>query len=802
MELPVQSIQYSAFEVDDFSGGITDNYIGGDTTKYRIADNLVLEKYGDRAKLKLRAGSEFFDVLEPVVLNPERISALKYFGGAILVWATNKVFYQNTAGTWTNLVGPNGGNSVFLTASDSTNIVSIAASHDHLLVANDNYEYISKIYKNSAGAYQIRTAGLPDLASSPSLASFSAGANSFLYRFCHKYTYLVGTVQYIDRGPLTEVSLSSAGTVSTANPVNITSIPVLSNTANHTLWDTTNIDIEIYRTTNAGVNFFLAKTIDNGTTSTSDTMIDATLQLQEPLYTEGGIVENDPVPKAQVVHICEDTAIAYYGSIKDGTELKTSLIRQSIPGDLDSCPADFELEINDTVVGISSIQDRVIVCGQQNTYRIDGAFDLLGRGGMLAQKISDRSDCVSSQSVVQTLVGTFWCGADNFYWTNGYQVLPINLEWTKTHRTFTNTAAKRKKIQGKYDRAHNRIWWVVQIGSYTATWGNPEDPFTNVVTSSDNDIAFILHLNFSDPASNRWVFTTASGRGAYNDIRFSPAAIEFVDSTMYRGTDFGRLMIHRDTLLTDVRPTTGFIETPTPSMAIKYTYESVSFNMGFPSLRKICPRISIRAARERDTANDLVLFSPIGITSINDLSKETLVKPINLGNNAIVFSDYAPEGIVSEQRRFKGSAFRFTEKQVRFSNAWTVIATSDQYVRASVDPDHTSGDGFVSFQTTSADITNWLDYGISFSTDNFTKEYAIIQGGSYNTAGTAFSYLLRDSAGTLPDTSPDSASNLLEWVVRGYLKEASFNLISYTADYAPLGKTQHSYKKNQTGELT
>lgn len=768
---PFSPIPYQSFEVDDFSGGQTDNYVSGAINKFRVGDNLLLEKYGDKAKLILRFGSEIFDSANPILdnANTQRISSLKYFGGAILGFTRNTLMYQaGTANTWTELVGPNGSHSVFSTASDGDDIVSLATWQDHMLVANANYEYISKVYKNSASLYQIRTAGLPDLASSPVVTTSSAGAASYLYRFCYKYSYLVGTVQYVDRGALTEVALASSSSASTANPVAITAIPVLSNTANLTLWDTTNIDVEIYRTTDGGVNFFLAKTIDNGTTSTSDTMTDSTLQVQEILYTEGDVVENDPVPKAALVHVADDTSTAYYARIKDGTEIRTNRLRQSISGDVDSCPVDFFLDVGDEIVGLSSYLSRPILCCASSVYVVNGTFDLLGRGGMTAQKISDRADCVSAQSVVQTLYGVFWCGSDYFYFSDGYQVIPIDIEGTTSHKLFTATAGQKNKIQGKYDRKNNRIWWTIQ-----------ED-----ASSSDNDKCVVFHLNFG--ITQNMARTTVSGGN-----EFRPTAIEFVEDTMYRGDEDSYLLIHRETLNTDPKIDTAVAATAWAEKTIIYTYESCALDMGRTDVRKVAPRISVSLLNQSSLSMDII--------SINDDGRITeTLRPIRSrtsiawGDTDVVWGD--PEvvwnytGTIEEWRRFPRASWRFSQKQIKFSNAFVAVTNSSFNGEATTN----TTTKVVALAAGSTFPSKSIDYAIAFETDNYSRVFTVT---AINTANDQI------TVSDISNLLPSSGSGTLKWVLRGYPKGEDFRLLSYTIDWAPLGKTQNQYRKGNTGEL-
>jgi hypothetical protein len=47
--------------VDDFGGGITDNYVNADQRRAQEMDNLIIEYHGKIAKLRTRYGSHVFD---------------------------------------------------------------------------------------------------------------------------------------------------------------------------------------------------------------------------------------------------------------------------------------------------------------------------------------------------------------------------------------------------------------------------------------------------------------------------------------------------------------------------------------------------------------------------------------------------------------------------------------------------------------------------------------------------------------------------------------------------------------------
>ncbi|MES2212773.1 MAG: hypothetical protein V4490_06515, partial [Pseudomonadota bacterium] len=350
-------------------------------------------------------------------------------------------------------------------------------------------------------------------------------------RFIYEATYMVNSTTFIDFGPIgdNEVFVSNADAPET-NPNNITAIPVLSNGVIDN-YDTATITVSIYRTTNASSDpFYRIGVVTNGTTTFTDNVSDASAQnTGSLLYTEGGVVENDPPLPCKVLHVNQN--LGYYGNVKEGSEIRPNRLYQSVPDDIDSVPATFFIDLDDEIVGISSVNDIPVVFCKKFTYRIDGQFDELGRGGMNRMKISDTAGCVSSQGIVQTLEGIYWAGQDGFYFTDGFKVVKINKEWNKTYANLVDTSSKtlaQVRIQGKYDSSNRRIWWSV--------W---ED-----AGNSDVDKCYILDLNWG--LSDEMPFSSAS-----NGVNWAPTAIEFVNNNLIRADKRGYLFQHSAVVYTD-----------------------------------------------------------------------------------------------------------------------------------------------------------------------------------------------------------------------------------------------------------
>jgi hypothetical protein len=166
--------------VSDFSGGITDSHISAPQNKYQEADNLLIIAHKNVAKLISRDGSVLFDTANAQLPSGiQRVGKTRYLGNTLLAQSGRDIYYYSAG--WNALLGPVTSNQPFPSGFATTNRISWDEWANQLYVANDNFNYISKIYPDSGGTPVIRTAGLPELASTPSIASSGgAGAQNFI----------------------------------------------------------------------------------------------------------------------------------------------------------------------------------------------------------------------------------------------------------------------------------------------------------------------------------------------------------------------------------------------------------------------------------------------------------------------------------------------------------------------------------------------------------------------------------------------------------------------------------------------
>ena len=177
------------YPINDFSGGMTENFIQGGPTKYLAADNFIVTT---NRKLEMRYGSVILDstnYLLPsgnnrvgTLINFDNDTAILAQSGPYLYW------YGGSAGSWNAITGPTGNPA--LPGADATHRVSSGMfQHQMYLTHDSSYGYPTKVYVDPFGNYQTRTAGLPGLpaipnyAYGPLLTACTTLANDILARF-------------------------------------------------------------------------------------------------------------------------------------------------------------------------------------------------------------------------------------------------------------------------------------------------------------------------------------------------------------------------------------------------------------------------------------------------------------------------------------------------------------------------------------------------------------------------------------------------------------------------------------------
>lgn len=682
-------------EVIDFTGGVTDYFIDGRANQFQAADNLFIDP---NKKLVTRNGSQLF-LNTPLPTGIQRIHTMFFLESTLIVFSGNRAFYE-LGGEWAEIFGPDGVSPAFPVGSANIK-VSHTEWRDHVFFSNDEFSSVMKIYKNESGNLQIRNAGLPEFPGGESFFVTGGGhSDSFLYQFVFSYSYKVGDTTFLDRSATflsADPVIYTESLFETGGEIQITLPTVISDPQN---FDVTLFNVEIYRTTANGQDFFRVGSVPFGTTTFNDSVSDADLVTNEPIYTAGGFPDNDPTPNSKFVHVVND--IGYYAYTRDGLEEDKYVVRQSVPGDVDSTPASFFANTEQEIKGLASIYDRPLVFCERYIYRIDNVIDALGAGNMDLRRIDDRAGCVSNASIVRTHKGVFWAGEIGFYWSDGFKVMKISDNYNETYKTFVSTTDKACNIYGAYDPSNERIYWSVSN-----------------TDSEEPNMCVILDLKWG--ISEQSVFTTMSGGD-----NFSPSSIVFDDNVdiFYRSDINGYVFTHMEGLLSDPKIDNNRLPEEWATAAIIYDYRSTHYDFGTKFVRKFVPRILVSASNDSNVS--------IQINSSNDNDRVTgSLVPIRRTNNIIWGSTIplwgSPEprwnfrGIVEEWRRFPAGGLRCQYKQIQLTNALVKIVDSSMFGNVTVD----SVQKTATLTTAPKFLPDMEDFFISFSNDNFERSFLI-----------------------------------------------------------------------------
>ena len=738
-----------ALETKDFSGGMTDNYIGTDTRKCQLQDNMVLRP---DSKLQTRPGSDVLDdnyYQVPYTTTAKRVDSIVKFEGTRFYQTMGKLYRINAA--WSEIQGP-GSTSLFSTSVTQQNQNSWCEWNKHLFITNDYRVRPAFLYFDSTTPY-LRTVGLPKISNSEVASiTFSAGVGtSRSYVFVRAHTYSINGVEFTARSA---VSTSKSYTGAITN--SITGLPVLTNATNEH-YSTTTIKIEIYRTVDTGTVYYKAGEVTNGTTTFSDTTSDVNLVLNDLLYLEEDDLDYDQPPECK--YVVQNQGVVYYLNIKDSlSDIYPNRIVQANPDQPYAAPESNTADVDDDITGGGVAAQNTIIFTDSRTYRLQGFYDSTGNGGITPIEISRTVGCVSHKSIVQTQQGLFWAARDGFYFTDGYQVLRISEDIPTTYQAIVASATQAKRIYGTYDPFTKQVLWGVTSDS----------------TGTDNDKIFVAHTYFGVKPDTP--FGTWSG-GSFPE-NFRPSAIFFDEDegNLIRGDKEGFLLLHDADLTNDIKIDTATTPDLWTILPIVYDYRSTAMDFGSVTQRKWATRLIVYA-----DAVGKVSIAPSSNNDnsgvFNEMAEIKSSSPVLWGDTDVLWGDgsvrwnYTP--ISSGNRRFPKRSTRCSYKQIRLSNSYTLIEQSAQLGTATF----ANGANTVTLDTGGvAWDVNAVDYYISSSFDNYVKEYKI-------TART-------NTVLTVEDTDNDLPTGSYSFKVRGYRKNEAIRLLSHSIVYQMLTPSQ------------
>ena len=758
-------LQYRALSVSDFTGGMTDDFINAPENTAEVLENFIIL---ENKTLLTRFGTELdvkSDINSQIPLGAQEITALiNYDVDDTLIYNSGRKFYFRNPEAFTSLTGPDASDP-FPAGHTVANFLSQTQWNRHLILCSDATGVKpQKIYKDDAGVLQVRTAGMPELASSP-VVTPGAGANNYIYAFHYSYTYMVGDQEFQDEGPVTEIEVTNADAPDSTT-VNITGIPVLANSGVDN-YDTANIKVEIFRTTNNGVVLLKIGEVTNGTTIFNDSFADSAIENNATIYTDGDVPNNDPPPVSRFCHSVN--GFTYYAFFEEGGETFPSKYRQSQALDPDSVPKSFVDEVEDDITGLSSVQEVPIVFGTKHVYRVDGTYDVLGRGGMNHIRISDHAGCISNESAVQAEGRLYWAGNDGFYTTDGFRVEKITDHLNARYRNFVGTYnGKTRKIKGVFDEERRMIHWTMSRNS-------------KVAGQEQNDTIWTVDLRYgvsTKMTCHLWIGGT-----------FQPTALAVFNKELYRGDPTGYTLVFKESVFTDPKINSVTAQSTWAEEAIRWTYRSSATDFGAPHVRKVSNKlltvaknitnISIQPVARNDDGQNIRNFAEIRFRRNFIWGDEEFI----WGNPDFV---WYKGGLIQTDRRFPKNGLRYNYLQIEYTNAFTNIVNSDLLGQATVNG--------VANTVTLDDAANadWpsqsIDYVISLEQPTFDKQFTV-------TGRT-------DDTLTLDDPSGEPVDGSHKWQLKGYRKGEIINLVSWTAGWAFTSRSHGDFNVGDAGNLS
>lgn len=750
----------SPFEINDFSGGITDNIFSGETNRSLELDNFDLTP--DK-KILSRSGSEIDDETNsPILSGNTRIGTLINYArnDKLFVQSGRQFFYRNPA-TYSTAQGPSG-NDVF-SAGSTTSAVAYTEWNRQLFVTSDAYPNPMKIYKDGSGNYQVRNVGLPQLASNPVVTPSVVGANNHVYAFVYTYVYSVFGISFEEIGPTLWVTILNCSAPE-VHFNQISSIPALTNAGgnNYQISGTGRVKIEIYRTLNNRTAFYKVGEVNNGTTTFNDTFSDATIQANDiQLYTNDGTLDYYPAPKSKFVHVVGN--VGYWGYTSEADGEHPFRLRQSVPGNPGFVPLTTFIELEDELRGVKSVRNLPIVLCKKQIYRLDGVFDSAGRGGINAIKIHDSAGCVSHLSAIEAENFLYWAGVDGFYYTDGYEVHKITDHLNSRYKGILDEITQTNRIMGKHDLTNRRIHWTIQQDS----------------ANGDCDSLATLHLRWGQ--SNMMSFTTYSG-----GVSYRPTAIEFFNDYLYRADTRGFVFRHNPLVYTDPKIDT----TKNPNVwnleTIIWNLTSLQFNFDGSFFRKFVSRILIQAGALSNTTIQISATNDQG-RKVRNLKLITWRRILEWGDALLLWGNtfcvWNAEGTIEQWRRMPAKGLRLSYLQIQITNGFGIVENSDN-------------GGTADFTLSALEAYNangWptdsVDYSLAFENSGYETKFVVSE-----ISGDAKTLTLLDPLGQAP---PDGT---YKWELFGYKKGEPLNLLNYNLFWEHVDQNQGTFQAGDGGD--
>lgn len=255
-------------------------------------------------------------------------------------------------------------------------------------------------------------------------------SGSYLYTALYSWTDAYGQIHRSRPAPLFEVNIPSGSMIS--GSIDLT-VPTLRLTAKE---NRSPVSIEIYRTEGAdGGGFTLYKvtpvtsslynssSID--TVTFRDTLADDAIIFREPIYTNGGILDNDPVPTCRMIDTWKNRL--WIGGLEDPQTLQFS--KQSTYGEAVTFSDFFTVRMDPQggiITAIKGMDEQLVVFKERGIHLVypltdsgtalGGGPDNTGNGAEFTHRLlASDVGCVNQNSVELTDMGIFFKSAKGIY---------------------------------------------------------------------------------------------------------------------------------------------------------------------------------------------------------------------------------------------------------------------------------------------------------------------------------------------------------------------------------------------------
>ena len=491
-------------------------------------------------------------------------------------------------------------------------------------------------------------------------------------------------------------------------------------------------------------------------------MSDEFLVTQEPFYTNGGEVENERPVAAQIVHSTGE--FTYY--------VDKDTVYQSKANEPSGVPGSFNAQGSDIILGLSSSRSiPVMFCADGRIYRIDGAFDDFGQGGMFPTQIASEVRIVGQNSIVQVNDEIYFAALDGFYRTNGYQVEKISERIFKSYAKIVLTQTQRDRIYGIYEANERRLWWAC----------SPEN-------NSDNDEIYVADLRFADQKGvpltklngKQYAYT---GEEQHSD--WTASALAFDGQYIYRAQADGFTFKH-DPLLRSDEYYNGseWVQT-----AIQYDLLTAIVSGGNPSLAKWNPQIYVDVDEgDFDTSLQVSIDTNKrrDYTNTDQIYLRRRKDNADYGSLSYPWGEAALWGLIDGTQSLKRGVpvgmFKFFYRQLRFRNGFFYISSSDLEEKCTITGSTTKTARII--HPTAVFPGSAIDYYfLSYKSDNTLSDPLLI------TAQASRQNITFSDPNNVVVTGTDQ-----RWIVAGYLKFDGLKLLRAGLNLKLLGTSQQPFQ--------